>query len=186
MKPVRREDILDYRTYETKRESLMQSVLKAKAPRRVHLGELLTFLFENTETMRHQIQEMIRIERITGEDEIQFEIKTYNEVLGGPGELGCTLLIEIDDPALRDRKLRELLTLCKHLYVESADGARTYATYDPRQVGEDRLSSVQYIKFNTGGKVPEKIGSDHPAYTMENTLTAEQKNALREDLASDG
>ncbi|HCP33666.1 MAG TPA: DUF3501 domain-containing protein, partial [Deltaproteobacteria bacterium] len=86
MKPVQREEILDYVTYGEKRNEIQLSVLKQKEPRRIHLGEYLTFLFENTETIRYQIQEMMRVEQIVKEEAIQHEIKTYNELIGEEGE----------------------------------------------------------------------------------------------------
>ena len=97
MRPVKREEILDYITYTEKRSELQSSVLKQKEPRRIHLGEYLTFLFENTDTGRYQIQEMMKAEQIVKEEAIQHEIDTYNELLGSIGELGCVLLIEIAD-----------------------------------------------------------------------------------------
>ena len=116
------------------------------------------------------------------ETDILHEIKTYNELLGDSGELGCTLLIEIDDPDEREEKLTQWLELPKHLYLSLEDGTRIRASFDERQIGDSRLSSVQYIKFNTGGKTPVTIGSDLPLLKAEIALTADQKEALTEDL----
>ena len=182
MKKVDRSEILDYATYSEQRAQMQERVLAAKAVRRVHMGEHLTFLFENTETIRYQIQEMMRVERIVREADIQHEIATYNDLLGGPGELGCTLLIEIEAPAERDRLLRAWLDLPKHLYVKLEDGTKVYGQYDARQVGEDRLSSVQYLKFDTGGCSPVAIGSELRALTIEQILSDTQRRALTEDL----
>ncbi|MDP6944539.1 MAG: DUF3501 family protein, partial [Myxococcota bacterium] len=91
MSQIERESVVDYVTYEETREATRDAVLEIKRQRRVHVGEYLTFLFENVETMRYQVQEMMRIEHIVREADIRHEIDTYNEVLGGPGELGCTL-----------------------------------------------------------------------------------------------
>jgi hypothetical protein len=186
VKLVRREELLDLGDYERARPELRGRILGVKALRRVHLGEAITFLFENAETVRYQVQEMLRAERIVREADIRHELDTYNELLGGRGELGCALLIEIDDPPVRDRKLREWLGLPKHLYLRTEGGRKVYARYDPRQVGEDRLSSVQYLKFDTGGEVPEAIGSDLPGLALEAPLAAAQRAALAADLASDG
>jgi hypothetical protein len=174
--------VLDYVTYDEKRAEIRATILALKEPRRIHVGEYLTLLFENTDTMRYQIQEMMRIERIVKEADIQHEIDTYNAVLGGEGELGATLLIEIDDPGERDVYLRQWLDLPKHLYVSVEGGDKCYCTYDHKQVGEDRLSSVQYIKFDVGGRTPVAIGSDLPALTVEHALTDAQKAALFDDL----
>ena len=185
MKPVRREEILDLPAYERSRAEIRAAILEAKRPRRVHVAGVLTFLFENTATMRYQVQEMVRAERMTGEAEIRHELETYNELLGGPGELGCSLLIEIPDPAERDRRLREWLDLPAHLYVRVEDGEKVYARFDPRQVGTDRLSSVQYLKFDVGGRKPVAVGSVLPALEAETVLDPEQRAALAQDLAAD-
>ena len=182
MELVRREEILDYETYEDQRIEIRERVMKIKQPRRISIGNTLTFLFENKETIRYQIQEMIRVERIVREEDIQHEIDTYNEILGKTGELGCTLLIEIDDPSERDKLLTEWIDLPKNLFLKLEDETKVKADFDHRQIGENRLSSVQYIKFNTEGKIPVAIGSDHKLFTAENLLSEDQKNALKDDL----
>jgi hypothetical protein len=146
---------------------------------------VLTLLFENTATTRYQIQEMIRAERMTGEAEIRHELETYNELLGGRGELGVSLLIELPEPEERDRKLREWLELPQHLYLLTEDGEKVRATFDPRQVGTDRLSSVQYLKFDVRGRTPVAAGCDLPQLRVETPLAPEQRDALAADLASD-
>jgi hypothetical protein len=184
VKPVERAEILDYVTYQEGRDAFREEIFAVKAPRRVHIGEYLTLLFENHLTMRYQIQEMIRAERIVREADIAHEIDTYNEVLGGDGEFGCTLLIEIDDPAVRDAKLKEWWCLPEKMYLLLEDGTRVWATFDERQRGDDRVSSVQYMKFNTGGHVPVAAGVDLPTLKAETTLTEEQRQALDEDVSS--
>jgi len=185
MKPVQRDSLLDYVTYETERERLRAAVMALKAPRRVHVGGVLTFLFENTETIRYQVQEMMRAERIVREADIRHELDTYNELLGAPGELGCTLLIEIEDADDRQRKLGEWIELPAALYLRLPGGALVRAHCDERQIGETRLSSVHYLKFDVGGRVPLAIGADHPGLCAETELSAATRAALGEDLASD-
>jgi hypothetical protein len=183
MKRVQREEILDYETYSEAREVFRARVLEAKRPRRVHLGESLTLLFENPLTVRYQIQEMLRAERIVREADIRHEIDTYNEILGGEGELGVTLLIEIEDRESRPAKLRQWWALPEHLYLELEDGTRVRPGFDPRQRGEERISSVQYLRFAVGGRVPVAAAVDLPGLRGEVRLTDEQRRALAEDLA---
>ncbi len=182
MKPVDRSSILDYVTYEEQRDALRPRALAIKAKRRVHIGEHLTLVFENTDTVRYQIQEMVRIERIVKEADIVHELETYNELLGGAGELGATLFIEIDDPALRAVKLAEWLELPWRLYAELAGGERVYARFDERQIGEARLSSVHYVKFPVAGRAPIAIGCDLPGIDARTLLNETQRTALLEDL----
>lgn len=184
MKPVTRDQILDYVTYEEQREAFRARILEEKCVRRVHVGGVLTFLFENPETVRYQMQEMIRVERIVKEADIRHEIETYNELLGGDGELGCTLLIEIDDPDERKDKLSRWLDLPSHVYLLSEDGTKVRARFDPRQVGDTRLSSVQYFKFDVRGAVPLAVGVDLPDLVQETRLEPATRAALYRDLAS--
>jgi Protein of unknown function (DUF3501) len=179
---IQRSEILSYEAYELRRDALRARAMEEKRPRRVHVGPVLTFLFENAVTTRYQVQEMVRAEQLRRPEEIQHEVDTYNELLGGPGELGCALLIELTDPRERDEKLRAWKELPAQLYVKLADGQKVRPAYDPRQVGEDRLSSVQYLRFPVGGGTPVAVGCDLAALTVEVALTAEQRAALEADL----
>lgn len=178
---VKRSDILTLEEYDAKRPEIRARIIEQKRLRRVQAGPL-TFLFENADTVRYQVQEMARAERLYRDAEIQHEIDTYNELLGGPGELGCSLLIELADPRERDGKLRAWRALPQHLFARLEDGRRVRATFDPRQVGDDRLSSVQYLRFPVGPAAPVAIGADLPELEVETSLTAEQRAALQSDL----
>ena len=185
MTSVARADLVDYQTYEERRANFRRQAMAAKAARRVHAGPYLTFLFENTLTIRYQVQEMMRTERIVRERNIQHELETYNAVLGGPGELGATLLIEIDDPAERAARLREWYELPAHVYARLDDGTKVFARFEEAHRDETRVSSVQYLKFPVRGRTPVAVGADLPGLEVEAALTAGQRAALAEDLASD-
>jgi len=182
MRKVERSQIIDFQTYNDQRDRFRERVLEEKGKRRIHLGEYLTFLFESTDTILYQVQEMMRLEQLVREKDIQHELDTYNQLLGGPGELGCTLLIEIDDANDRDEKLRAWLDLPAHLYLKLEDGSRSSAVWDPAQVGDTRLSSVQYLKFKVGAKAPLAIGCNHAQLSLESELTSEQRRTLALDL----
>jgi hypothetical protein len=182
MRPVLRAELLDYQTYEEIRPAFREEVMAAKAARRIHVGQYVTFLFENTLTIRYQIQEMIRAEKIVKERDILHELETYNALLGGPGELGCTLLIEIDDPLVRSVRLTEWFALPEHVYVLTTDAGKIRAAFDETQRGDGRLSSVQYLKFPVKSVAPIAVGIDLPSLEAETTLTADQRAALAADL----
>lgn len=184
MNKVERSEIVDYETYADRREAMRSEAMAAKALRRIHVGDNLTFLFENRLTIRYQVQEMMRAEQIVREKDIQHELDTYNELLGQDGSIGCTLLIELEDPELRKAKLTAWLDLLDHLYARLRDGRRVRPTYDPRQVGDDRLSSVQYLKFDVGGEAPVALGADLDDLTAETELTDQQRAALGDDLGA--
>ncbi len=182
MKKVQRSEIVDYQTYGETRDQTRAQVMAVKGVRRIHVGPHLTFLFENRDTVRYQVQEMMRTEQIVREKDIQHELDTYNELLGDDGELGCTLLIEIDDEQERNALLRAYLPLLQHLFAETPAGDKVRPTYDPRQVGEDRLSSVQYLTFPVGPEAPVALGADLAAYAHRAALTEAQRAALQADL----
>jgi len=183
MRPVRRDEIVDYVTYNDHRPQIRAAALAAKKLRRFEVGALC-FLFENTETVRYQVQEMMRVEQIVREAAIQHELDTYNELIGAAGELKCSLLIGLPDEATRAEKLGQWLDLLGTLYVV-VDGKKVRPTWDDRQVGETRLSSVQYLTFSVGGSAPTAIGCDHADALVagELALSAEQQAALAADLA---
>jgi len=182
MKPIERSEVLDYVTYSEKRGELRASALQAKSERRIIVGEHFTFLFENRETVLYQVQEMMRVERIVKEEDIQHEIDTYNELIHPEGILGCTLLIGVEEESDRDEKLRSWRGLNDHIYATLPEGKRVKPTWDPRQVGESRLSSVQYLTFELGQEPPTAIGIYMPGIEAETELSDVQKLALRHDL----
>jgi hypothetical protein len=186
MKPVQRNEIVDYLTYEEGRDAFRARVMAAKAPRRVHIGAYLTLLFENRLTVQYQVQEMMRAEKIVREKDIQHELDTYNELLGGAGELGCTLLVEIEDAAERAQKLSAWLGLPERIYLLLEDGSRAWARVDDRQNDIGKISSVQFLKFATGPSVPVAAGVEHPELQAESNMSDEQRQALAEDLAPAG
>lgn len=180
---VERRDIVDFATYEDTRATTRPVALEAKKARRIHLHENLTVLFENADTLRYQIQEIMRVERIVRESDIVHEIELYNGLLGDPGDLGCVLQIEVPDAGERTRLLTEWRGLQERLYVLLDDDTKVYATFDPGQVGDDRISAVQYLRFQVDGRTPVAVGTDFRGLESQITLTSEQAAALTEDLA---
>ena len=186
MKPVERSEILDYVTYGEQRDTIRGSALAAKRDRRILLGEFFAFLFENHETVRYQVLEMVKTEQIVKEADIQHEVDTYNELIGGPGSLCATMLIGIDDEAERATKLAAWLGLLPHVYAKLPSGERVTPKWDERQVGDTRLSSVQYLTFELGAKAPVALGIDwaDQDLVIELELSDAQRTALQADLDS--
>src|SRR5713226_5069544 len=108
MKAVTLKEILPFEQYEILRPRLRPLFIAERERRRLAVDEHLTLLFENGRTVRYQIEEMLRTERITAEDAVRHEIDTYNELLPCPGELTATMLIEYPDAGERDVMLRRL------------------------------------------------------------------------------
>ena len=183
MRTVQRSEILDFLTYAERREALRAEVLAIKAVRRAHLGPYLTFLFENADTVRYQVLEMVRVEQMVRESEIEHELETYNALLGGPGELGCTLLFEIDDEQARPELLRRWRDLPRAIRMVFEDGSEAPAAVDEEQFNEDKASSVQFLKFQVGARMPRGLRVDHGDYQAEVDFHEATKAALRADLA---
>ena len=181
-RPVERGEIVDAAAYERARDAFRTRVIAAKAVRRVHVGDCLTLLFENPLTVRYQVQEMLRTEGIVREPDVRHELDTYNELLGGPGELGVTMLVEIDDARERAEKLARWLTLPESVYLRLADGRRVRPRVDERQRDGARISSVHYLRFDVRGEVPVAAGCDLPELAAEAALDDAQRGALAEDL----
>ncbi|MFO0723009.1 MAG: DUF3501 family protein [Myxococcota bacterium] len=184
MKKVQRSELVDYVTYEEQRAEIRKLAMAHKDARRIHVGANLTFLFENPTTVRYQVQEMMRAEKIVREADIQHELDTYNELLGGPGELGATLLVEIETPAERDVLLRRWRDVPERIYAKLADGRKIRPILDQRQADEERISSVQYLRFPVGQEVPVGLGVDAAALEVYAELTPGARAALAEDLKS--
>jgi hypothetical protein len=187
MQPINVSEIKHIADYEILRPEWRPKMMALKDRRRIRVGGNLTFLFENRDTVRYQIQEMMRIERLQNPHEIAHEVETYNELIPARGELSACLLIEYETPAERDVWLRNLLGLEHHIWVE-AGGQRSQAKFDDRQISTDRLSSVQYIKFKLTPQqmaaFPHgaKIVVDHPKYPAEVSLTPVQLGELAADF----
>ena len=180
---VKRSEIFDYQTYEENRLDTKSKIFEIKKHRRVHLGENLTFLFENHETIKYQIQEIMRVEKIVKESAILEELNTYNSFLGNSGELACVLLIEIEEESDRKPLLENWMGMEKCIYILDEVGNKIFAEHDPTQVGDRRLSAVQYLKFVIK-EPPIALGCTFDELAGEVELTKEQKDALAGDLSA--
>jgi hypothetical protein len=182
MQKLQRAHILDLDSYERVRADVRAASSDVQRPRRVAVGTQLVFMFENTRTVWYQVQELLRAERIDQEAAIQRELDSYNARLGDSGQLGCCLLIAIDDPALRERRLREWLALPAHVYLRCAGGATVRATFNRLQGDGQRIAAVQYLRFHVDDWQPIAVGCDLPGLVAETAFTAAQRDALEGDL----
>jgi hypothetical protein len=191
MRKLTVDDIVDLRAYEREREEFRARVISLKKQRRVALGELITIVFENTDTMRFQIQEMARAEKMLRDEQIEHEVETYNELIPEPGELSATLFIEITDPDALREWLPKLPGIQRHVSFDIAGTqVRGFEPDEERLTREDEITStVHYLKFTLPPEqqaafaaAPVKLFVDHPAYQAEAVLTREQRAALAADF----
>ena len=194
MRKLTVDDIKDHRAYEAERDEFRTRIIELKQRRRIPLGDLMTLVFENTDTMRWQVQEMARAERMLTRDQIAHEVKTYNEVIPDEGELSATLLIELtSEPALREW-LPKLVGVQRSISFCLPDGSAVVSTEpdEERLTREEEITTtVHYLKFHftpDQAKLlrdgPTQLVVDHPDYQVELTLTDEQRAELAGDLES--
>jgi len=194
MKPVEASEILDLTAYEKIREGYLAQTIAMKKHRRIPLGDRLTFIFENRDTVIFQIQEMTRAERTVAEEAIAQEVAVYNELIPGDHELSATLMIEIPEAGRIRGELDRLVGIDEHVCLEVGD-VRVAATFDTKQFEEDRISAVQYVKFPLGAEVsaafrdegtPVTLRVSHPAYAAEQRIEGPWRESLVADLVENG
>jgi hypothetical protein len=184
-------DIQDLRAYERERDEFRARIIAMKKRRRIQLGDLITITFENTDTMRFQIQEMARVERLLRDDQIEHEIATYNQLIPETGELSGTLFIEINDQSALYEWLPKLVGIQRALSVQVADleSVPSIPEDEERLTREETTSTVHYLKFRFPPEAaaafadgPVRIVVDHPNYQASVELGPEQRQELAGDV----
>ncbi len=193
MRKLTLDDIVDMRAYERDRDDFRRRIIELKRSRRVAIGPIMTVVFENTETMRWQVQEMARVERMLRDEQIQHEIDTYNEIIPELGQLSCTLLLELTSDAQLREWLPRLVGIESHIAFVFADGSVAHGKPsdedEARLTRPDTTAAVHFLKFDlTPSQMaafdsgPVKLISDHPEYPEEVVLEAATRLALAADL----
>lgn len=194
MRKLKNSDIKDLREYERERDAFRAEIIAMKKRRRIPLGDLMTVVFENAATMRFQVQEMARTERMLHDEQIAHEIATYNELLPEDGELSSTLFIEINDKQALQYWLPRLTGIQDHVHFDVA-GERVSAHEEDlaRLTREETITTtVHYLKFGpfTAEQQkafvdgPVRLIVDHPEYDADVTITDEQRDELVGDFAA--
>jgi hypothetical protein len=193
VKKVSRGDLLELGAYEQIRPHFRARLIEEKKRRRFQPCPELSVVFENTDTVLFQVQEMLRTERIVSESAIAHEVETYNELIPADGELSLTMFVEIPDKATRDRRLIELAGLENAVALE-IDGQVVPARSETRGVIEGQTTAVHYMKVPVGAAgigALKKAARDanasvlflvrHPALSVRTPLPADVVLALAAD-----
>jgi hypothetical protein len=185
-------DIVDLRAYERERPELQRRVLALKRRRRVSIGPIVTLLFENRDTIRFQIQEMARAEKMLLDEQILEELEVYNPLIPEAGELSATLFIELTSKPELEAWLPKLVGIERAVEVRLGDevvGSEPDAAHGEQLTREDVTASVHYIRFQLSPEQVERFASgpvrlaiNHPAYREEVELTDETRAELLADL----
>ena len=167
-------DIADTRAYEREREEFRTHVIEVKRRRRVHLGTVVTVVFENRDTMRFQVQEMARVERIFTDAGIQEELDVYNALIPEPGQLCATLFLELTTDDQMREWLPKLVGVERSLVFRLGDGSEVRCTVEAGHASqltrENVTAAVHFVEFHF---TPEQVAAfgdgavlaiDHPEY----------------------
>lgn len=194
MKTIARDSLMPLEIYAQKRPEFRAQVIAHKKNRTVHLGQHLTLLFEDELTIRYQIQEMLRIEKIFEAAGIDDELNVYNPMVPDGGNFKATLLIEYTSVPERERALAKLKGIEDRLFIQVEGQARAYAIADEDldRENDEKTSAVHFLRFelNTLMKIALKngaqlkIGCDHPMYLAQvDEITPETLASLIRDLS---
>jgi len=194
MTKVTRESLMTLEAYAKVRPEFRQQIIAHKKLRSVHLGEHVNLLFEDEKTIRYQIQEMLRVEKIFEEEGIQHELESYTPLIPDGSNFKATMLIEYGDEKARKEALAKMHGIERQVWIQVEGAAKVFAIADEdlERENEQKTSSVHFLRFELTPDmaaalkygVSLSVGVTHPAYSATvSPLSNEQRNALVADLA---
>ena len=183
MPKIDRASLMPLETYAKERTAFRAKVMAHKKHRQIALGAHLTLSFEDELTMRYQVQEMLRVERIFEEAGIHDELDAYNPLIPDGRNFKATMLLEYPDAQDRKQKLAGLIGIEDKVYA--------IADEDLERENDEKTSSVHFLRFELTEEMARSakhgaalsVGVSHPNYTSERQLADDERNALVSDLA---
>jgi hypothetical protein len=196
MPPIKRSSLMALEDYAKSRQEFRARVMAHKRNRKVHLGTNVTLIFEDELTMRYQIQEMLRAEKIFEEAGIQEELEAYNPLVPDGTNWKATMMIEYPDPVERAARLAELIGIEDKVWVKvnGLDPVYAIADEDLDRENEKKTASVHFLRFELGPEMIKALregdslsmGIDHSAYKVPGQeVDGAVRNALMNDLTAD-
>jgi hypothetical protein len=193
MNKISRDSLMTLEAYAKNRKDFRSKVLAHKKNRTVHLGGHLTLIFEDELTIRYQVQEMLRVEKIFEEQGIQEELDAYNPLIPDGRNLKATMLIEYEDATERKAALARLKGIEDKAWirVEGCPRVHAIADEDLERENDEKTSSVHFLRFELSNEMADAlkygvglaIGVDHAAYNEAlDPVPAEIRAALVKDL----
>lgn len=191
---IQRESLMTLEAYAKARPALRAEVIEHKKIRNVQLGNHVSLLFEDETTLRYQVQEMLRIEKIYEEDGIQSELDAYNPLVPDGSNFKATMLIEYTNEMERKAALAKLIGIEDRLFIQVEGQARVYAIADEdlERENEEKTSAVHFVRFELTqsmkdtlkGGAQMMLGCDHPNYPAHlEELPQETLASLLKDLS---
>jgi hypothetical protein len=192
MPTITRESLMTLEAYAKARPEFRRKVIEHKKRRTVALGDHVTLLFEDELTVRYQVQEMLRIEKIFEEQGIVHELDAYNPLIPDGRNLKATMLIEYEDPTVRGAALARLRGIERGVWLRVEGCAKVFAIADEdlERENEEKTSAVHFLRFELDDEMAAALkygvsleaGIDHPAYTTQTTVSDAGRAALAADL----
>ncbi|MBL0089716.1 MAG: DUF3501 family protein [Ideonella sp.] len=192
MTTITRESLMTLEAYAKYRKAHKPEIIAHRRLRSVQLGEHINLQFEDEQTIRYQIQEMLRIEKIFEEEGIQSEIEAYAPLVPDGSNWKATMMIEYTDPHERKRELARLIGVEDRMFVEVEGHARSYAIADEDldRENDEKTSAVHFVRFEFGAAAREavragaavKLGCDHTHYPAHVVIAPETLACLAGDL----
>lgn len=192
MPTITRNSLISLEQYARERPAFRARVLAHKRNRSLALGDHLTLIFEDELTIRYQIQEMLRIEKIFEENGINGELDAYNPLVPDGSNFKATMLIEYPDVEERRRMLARLKGIEDRVWVrvEGCEPVRAIADEDLERENEEKTSAVHFLRFELTAEMKSRlkqgaalaVGADHPNYAAEVPAVPEN---LRQSLLAD-
>jgi len=191
-KPITADSLMTLEAYARARKEIKAQIIPHRRLRSMTLGEHITVQFEDEKTIRYQIQEMLRIEKIFEPEGIAHEIEAYSPLVPDGTNWKATMLIEYPDPHERKRELARLIGIEDRLFVEVEGHKRVYAIADEdlERENDEKTSSVHFVRFElpaaaraavrAGAAV--RLGCDHPNYPAHVSIAPETLASLAGDL----
>lgn len=188
------ESLMSLESYSKARKEFRARVLAHKKHRTIPLGEHITLVFEDELTMRYQVQEMLRVERIFEEEGIRDELEAYNPLVPDGSNWKATMLIEYPDVEERKVALAKMIGIEDRVWVRIGAHQKVYAIADEDldRENDEKTSSVHFLRFELAPEMKQALksgealalGVDHPAYTaVRDPAPAETRLSLLNDLA---
>ncbi|MDP1533945.1 MAG: DUF3501 family protein [Rubrivivax sp.] len=189
---ITRDSLMTLEAYSKIRKTVRPEVIAHRQLRSVGLGEHIRLQFEDEQTVRRQIQEMLHIEKIFDQEGIQSEIDAYAALVPDGSNWKATMLIEYPDPNERKRELGRLIGVEDRMFVEVEGHARVYAIADEDldRENDEKTSAVHFVRFEFNAAQRQavragagvKLGCDHTNYPAHTLIAAETLASLAGDL----
>ena len=192
MKELTSKNLLSLEDYEKQREQIKADLLLHKKDRSITIGENILLLFEDFDTIKYQVHEMLRIEKISKEADINEEISAYTSLIPDGDNLKATMLIMYPDVEERRVMLKKLHDLENNIYLCIDDGKRIFAVSDEdlERTRDEKTSAVHFLRFQLDSNSIEKFkssdnisfGAAHDSYSSHTKINSETKSALLNDF----